>query len=145
MRELSAPIPPRCWQIRCSAKHAKLWSEAAQRHFAAAKAIMAKSPRRLVRAPRIMGEAYRAILDKLVARGFASPRAPVRHSRLNLLLILLRQPGVMARTIHIIGAGLAGLSAALKLSARGESVFVHEAHGVRRRPLPFLPMTQRSA
>jgi len=33
----------------------------------------------------------------------------------------------MARTIHIIGAGLAGLSAALKLSARGESVFVHEA------------------
>jgi hydroxysqualene dehydroxylase len=33
----------------------------------------------------------------------------------------------MARTIHIIGAGLAGLSAALKLSARGESVIVHEA------------------
>jgi squalene-associated FAD-dependent desaturase len=33
----------------------------------------------------------------------------------------------MARTIHIIGAGLAGLSAALKLSARGESVLVHEA------------------
>ena len=33
----------------------------------------------------------------------------------------------MARTIHIIGAGLAGLSAALKLSARGESVYVHEA------------------
>src|ERR1700719_3398469 len=37
--------------------------EAAQRHFAAAEAIMAKSPRRLVRAPRIMGEAYRAILE----------------------------------------------------------------------------------
>jgi len=33
----------------------------------------------------------------------------------------------MARTIHIIGAGLSGLSAALKLSARGESVVVHEA------------------
>jgi hydroxysqualene dehydroxylase len=33
----------------------------------------------------------------------------------------------MARTIHIIGAGLAGLSAALKLSARGDSVIVHEA------------------
>ena len=64
--------------------------EAAQRHFAAAEAVMAKSPRRLVRAPRIMGEAYRAILDKLVARGFAPPRAPVRHSRLKLLLILLR-------------------------------------------------------
>jgi phytoene synthase len=64
--------------------------EAAQRHFVAAEAIMAISPRCLVRAPRIMGEAYRAILDKLVARGFAPPRAPVRHSRLKLLLILLR-------------------------------------------------------
>jgi squalene-associated FAD-dependent desaturase len=33
----------------------------------------------------------------------------------------------MAGTVHIIGAGLAGLSAALKLSARGTSVVVHEA------------------
>jgi hydroxysqualene dehydroxylase len=33
----------------------------------------------------------------------------------------------MAGTVHIIGAGLAGLSAALKLSARGKSVVVHEA------------------
>jgi len=33
----------------------------------------------------------------------------------------------MPRTVHIIGAGLAGLSAALKLSARGERVIVHEA------------------
>ncbi len=33
----------------------------------------------------------------------------------------------MSRTIHIIGAGLAGLSAALKLSGRGEAVTVHEA------------------
>jgi len=33
----------------------------------------------------------------------------------------------MAGTVHIIGAGLAGLSAALKLSARGTRVVVHEA------------------
>jgi squalene-associated FAD-dependent desaturase len=33
----------------------------------------------------------------------------------------------MAKTIHIVGAGLAGLSAAVKLAARGESVVVHEA------------------
>jgi len=33
----------------------------------------------------------------------------------------------MAGTVHIIGAGLAGLSAALKLSARGSRVEVHEA------------------
>jgi len=33
----------------------------------------------------------------------------------------------MTRTVHIIGAGLAGLSAAIKLSARGVGVVVHEA------------------
>jgi len=33
----------------------------------------------------------------------------------------------MTATIHIIGAGLAGLSAALRLSARGKHVVVHEA------------------
>ena len=33
----------------------------------------------------------------------------------------------MTRTVHIIGAGLAGLSAALKLSRGGERVVVHEA------------------
>ena len=62
----------------------------AQEHFKEAAAIMAASPRRVVRAPRIMGQAYHAILDKLIARGFAPPRMPVRHSRVKLLLILLR-------------------------------------------------------
>jgi len=33
----------------------------------------------------------------------------------------------MSGTVHIVGAGLAGLSAALKLCARGERVVVHEA------------------
>jgi squalene-associated FAD-dependent desaturase len=36
----------------------------------------------------------------------------------------------MSRTIHIIGAGLAGLAAAVKLTARGESVVIHEATNV---------------
>src|SRR3954469_20936419 len=34
---------------------------------------------------------------------------------------------LMARTIHVIGAGLSGLAAALRLSERGERVIVHEA------------------
>jgi squalene-associated FAD-dependent desaturase len=37
--------------------------------------------------------------------------------------------GNMTGTVHIIGAGLAGLSAALQLTAQGRSVTVHEATG----------------
>jgi phytoene synthase len=62
----------------------------AKAHFREAKAIMAKNPRRVVRAPRIMGEAYRAILDALIARGFAPPRAAIRLPRAKLIFIVLR-------------------------------------------------------
>jgi phytoene synthase len=62
----------------------------AKSEFKEADAIMAQNPRRVVRAPRIMGAAYRFILDSLVARGFAPPRQPVRLSRAWLVFIVLR-------------------------------------------------------
>jgi len=58
--------------------------------FEAANAIMAHEPRRTVRAPRIMAQAYRLILHRLIARGFAPPRAPVRLPKSKILLIVLR-------------------------------------------------------
>jgi len=58
--------------------------------FEAASAIMAHQPRRMVRAPRIMGQAYRLILDRLIGRGFEPPRAPVHLPRAKILLIVLR-------------------------------------------------------
>jgi presqualene diphosphate synthase len=64
--------------------------EMAKTHFQEARAIMAQNPRRAVRAPRIMGEAYRLILEALIARGFAPPRAAVHLPRGKLLLIVLR-------------------------------------------------------
>ena len=47
-------------------------------------------PRSTVRAPRIMGAAYGAILAALVKRGFAAPRKPVKISKPRLLLTILR-------------------------------------------------------
>lgn len=62
----------------------------ARGHFAESDAIMARNSRRVVRAPKIMSEYYHAILDKLVERGFALPRAPVKLSKAAKLFILFR-------------------------------------------------------
>src|SRR5437763_601231 len=62
----------------------------AQEHFAEANRVMARCRRRSVRAPRIMGAAYKAILAKLVARGWSAPRAPVKVSKPRLILTILR-------------------------------------------------------
>jgi presqualene diphosphate synthase len=43
-----------------------------------------------VRAPRIMGLVYRSMLERLVARGFAEPRARIRIPKAYLLWIVLR-------------------------------------------------------
>jgi presqualene diphosphate synthase len=64
--------------------------ERAKTEFSQAQEIMAQSPRRVVRAPRIMGEAYRLILEALIVRGFAPPRQPVRLPRARFLFIALR-------------------------------------------------------
>jgi len=62
----------------------------AETHFATADEVMARHPRRLVRAPRIMSKYYHAILRLLIARGFAAPRAPVRVNKLTRLAVILR-------------------------------------------------------
>jgi phytoene synthase len=62
----------------------------AREHFIKSDEIMARHPRKIVRAPRIMSKYYQVILDRLVARGFAPPRAPVRLSRAAKMAILLR-------------------------------------------------------
>jgi presqualene diphosphate synthase len=64
--------------------------ERARSHFEQAMTIMARSPRRAVRAPRIMGEVYRAKLAALVARGWSNPRRPIHMPRGRLLWIILR-------------------------------------------------------
>jgi phytoene synthase len=64
--------------------------ERARGHFQKADDIMNRNPRRVVRAPRIMSKYYRAIFDRLIARGFAAPRAPVRLNKAAKIGIVLR-------------------------------------------------------
>src|ERR1700738_394798 len=65
-------------------------AERARMHFRKADEIMNRNKRRAGRAPRIMSKYYRAILDLLLARGFASPRTPVRVTKMARIAILLR-------------------------------------------------------
>ena len=65
-------------------------AERAKMHFARADEVMGRNKRRVVRAPRIMGRYYRAILDLLIARGFAAPRQAVRVSKITKAGIVFR-------------------------------------------------------
>jgi phytoene synthase len=62
----------------------------ARDHFAKSNDIMVRNSRRVVRAPKIMSEYYHAILEKLVERGFALPRRPVKLSKAAKIFILIR-------------------------------------------------------
>jgi presqualene diphosphate synthase len=62
----------------------------AGRHFAEASAVMARCRKESVRSPRIMASVYRALLDKLVARGWKPPRQKVRPSKLQFLSAVVR-------------------------------------------------------
>jgi squalene synthase HpnD len=64
--------------------------ERAKSHFEQADEIMKRNSRRAVRAPRIMSKYYRAVLELLIARGFALPREPVRVDKMAKIAILLR-------------------------------------------------------
>jgi phytoene synthase len=64
--------------------------ERVRTHFEKADEVMSRNPRRVVRAPRIMSKYYRAILELLVARGFDTPRMPVRLDKMARIAILLR-------------------------------------------------------
>lgn len=65
-------------------------TERARRHFSEADAIAQRCPRTSVRSPRLMASVYKAILDKLVERGWTAPRVSVRPTRSQLLWPLLR-------------------------------------------------------
>jgi len=62
----------------------------AREHFREADAIMARNPRRTVRAPRIMEQVYRVMLDGMAARGWIAPRTRVSVGPLRLSWIAVQ-------------------------------------------------------
>ncbi|MGE5534992.1 MAG: presqualene diphosphate synthase HpnD [Acidobacteriota bacterium] len=68
----------------------KVVVDVARGHFAKADDVLARSPRRATRAPRIMEAAYRRMLEDMIARGWSPPRTRVHISKPNLLRIALR-------------------------------------------------------
>jgi phytoene synthase len=62
----------------------------AKDHFARARAIMDRAPRRAVKAPRLMASAYSNVLERIEERGFAPPRSRVGVDKLRLLGAVLR-------------------------------------------------------
>lgn len=65
-------------------------AERALGHFREADAIMDASPKKTVRAPRIMSGVYRCLLERTLERGFDLPRPPVAKPRLRLAMIVAR-------------------------------------------------------
>ena len=59
-------------------------------HFEKADSVLRSIPGAAGRAPRIMSEAYRRILNRLLERGWSPPRNPVRLSRVQVAGIVLR-------------------------------------------------------
>jgi phytoene synthase len=62
----------------------------AHEHYSAAGRVLAQNPQGHLRAPRLMHAVYSAILGKMEAQGWASPRRRAKLGKGELLLILLR-------------------------------------------------------
>lgn len=65
-------------------------AECARENFSQADEIMSASERHIVRAPKIMEEVYRQMLEAMVARGWSPPRDPIHVNKSRLLWIALR-------------------------------------------------------
>ena len=65
-------------------------AERAREHYVKANEIMARCPRRVVRAPRIMGGVYRQMFEGMISRGWARPRGRVHINKPRLIWIAFR-------------------------------------------------------
>jgi phytoene synthase len=84
-------IPDRAIAAPGVARVCERLAETAEAHFREADRIMAARPPGRLTAPRLMGAAYAGVLKALVARGWNTPRRPVKVSKVALVWLLVRQ------------------------------------------------------
>ncbi|KQT86469.1 squalene synthase HpnD [Methylobacterium sp. Leaf469] len=65
-------------------------AEEAKEHYRETWAIIARCPRKVTKAPRLMAAAYRLYLDAVLARGWTKPRARVKPAKAALVAVALR-------------------------------------------------------
>ena len=65
-------------------------AEEAEEHYRQTWAIIARCPRKVTKAPRLMAAAYRLYLDAVLARGWAKPRARVKPGKAALIAVALK-------------------------------------------------------
>ena len=130
------------------ARRSSLWR--APSISASARAIMAELPRQQVRAPRIMGEAYRLILQRpgrarLGAAARAGAAAKARFLSASCCAISSERFFDDAHGPHHRCRPCRACPRRSSSAGAATSVVVHEATAVCRRPLPLLSRCLRSA
>lgn len=108
----------------------------AKHFFRRARRLLSEADRDKLRAALVMGAFYEDILDTIATRGFRLGRTRLKLSKgrkLRLLSRTLRElkrplaPQCPPRTIAVLGAGIAGMTAAIELASQGHTVNLYEA------------------
>ena len=140
-RHHEPPTRPRCWPIPPSTRPAHAWSSARAAHFARGRRDHGAQPAPASCARRASwAQAYRR--HPRPAGRSAAGRRRARRVRVPQRAAALDRPALrdrlMPRTVHIIGAGLAGLSAAVALARARRARRRARSGRAGRRPLPLL-------
>jgi phytoene synthase len=90
MAEVNATSPKSAVSDPHLGKACVFIADRAREHFVRSQEIMLKCARSTVRAPKIMGEVYRQMLEDMVSRGWALPRTRIHVKKLQLLWIAFR-------------------------------------------------------